>query len=344
MSSPDAPAEPKSHAHLMHEMKAVQDTLPPRIKELDDALDILDTPAWTANDFECDSTLQGDDRLHSKLDVCTVELARIVWLGRRPDTGRTFEGYFDAQKFNEPGGELQESAFWVCVAEARREAVVCLRKHQQNHRSYEPLGPPELGTDIVMRNTGQYPHLKTPGAPNQVHVAYSLVTLLYATFNIDVPTPQQTPLWGALPVYAFHSMTQSRPACQCLGTTQDKYALRQYLRKGQFRIEDIGWDDTHPNHRIQWSRRQRMPWPDILRCLVGYVRFAEALVPDADKPAKSVLQEMRDYCTAERERLQHDLEQNTLSTQMTMFQIAHAHLTQKRVQALLSRMHALINT
>ena len=336
------PPELQSPLDLMNAMNAADDALPLKIKELDDALKILNTPAWTPDDFECDSTLQGDDRYHSRLDVCTVELARIVLLGHRPDTGRIFEGYF-AQR----GNELQDSAFWVCVSEAQREAVLCLRNHQENHRSYEPLGPPELGTDIVMLNAGQYRHLKTPGASNQVHVAYSLVTLLYATFNIPVPTPQQTPLWGALPVYAFANTTNSKPAFQCLGTSQDKYGLRQYLRAGKFRIENIGWDDTHPNHRIQWSRTQHMSWPDILSELVGYIRFAEALVPEDQKPGKSVLQEMSDYCTAERKRLQHDLDMNSLSKHVAVFDIANRVLNRTphkeivHMRGLLSRMKEL---
>ncbi len=125
MSSPTTPPELKL---LMHAASAVEDVLPLKIKELDDALGILNTPAWTLNDFECNSTLPGDDRYHSRLDVCTVQLARIVLMGRKPDTGGKFEGYF-AQR----GNELQESAFWVCVVEAQREAVLCLRNHQQNH-------------------------------------------------------------------------------------------------------------------------------------------------------------------------------------------------------------------
>jgi hypothetical protein len=333
----------------MRTMHAVEDALPLKIKDLDDALEILNTPDWTLNDFECDSTLQGDDRYHSRLDVCTVQLARIVL---KPDTGRSFEGYF-----TQPGNELQESAFWVCVSEAQREAVLCLRNHQQNHKKYEPLGLPELEKDIVMRNAGQYVHLKTPGARNQVHVAYSLVTLLYATFNIDVPAPQKTPVWGALPVYAYQRKTEFKPAFQCLGTSEDKYGLRQYLRSGNFRIEDVHFDYGHPFHRIQWSPTRRMPWRDILAELVGYIRFAEALVPDTDKPPTSVLQEMRDYCTAEKGRLQHDLDMNLLSSQVATFDIAEEFLSRRphppapdsapadsRLTRLLTRMHTLINT
>jgi hypothetical protein len=232
------------------------------------------------------------------------------------------------------------------VEEAQREAVLCLRVHQNNHKSLEPVGPPELEKDIVMLNKGQFRFLKTSGALNQVHVGYSLVTLLYATFNIDVPTPQKTPVWGALPVYAFDSTTVFKPAFQCLGTSHDKYGLRQYLRDGDFRIEDRGWDDTHPNHRIQWVRKQRMTWPEILSELVGYIRFAEALVPDADKPAKSVLQEMRDYCTAERKRLQHDLDMNSLSKQVAVFDIANRVLKrtpEKKDSCMCTRMQEIVH-
>jgi len=315
------PPEPKRPVDVIHAIHAVEDALPLKIKELDDALAILNTPAWTPNDFECNSTLEGDDRYHSRLDVCTVQLARIVLIGRNPDTGRSFEGYFD-----KPGNELQESAFWVCVSEALREAVLCLRNHQLNHKSYDPLGPPELVKDIVMRNSGQYVHL--PGARNQVHVAYSLVTLLYATFNIDVPAPQKTPVWGALPVYAYESTTKFKPVFECFGTSQDRYGLRQYLRDGNFRIEDMGWYAGHPWHRIQYTPTRRMPWRDILAGLVGYIKFAEALVPDTDKPPTSVLQEMCEYCTAERRRLQHDLDMNSLSSQVAMFYMAEKVLRQ----------------
>jgi hypothetical protein len=69
-----------------------------------------------------------------------------------------------------------------------------------------------------------------------------------------------------------------------------------------------------------------MSWPDILRELVGYIRFAEALVPDAQKPGKSVLEEIRDYCTAERMRLQHDLDMNSWTKHDAMIDMANGAL------------------
>jgi hypothetical protein len=194
--------------------------------------------------------------------------------------------------------------------------------------------------DIVMRNSGQYVHLKTPGARNQVHVAYSLVTLLYATFNIDVPAPQKTPVWGALPVYAFQNKTEFKPAFECLDltsnlvseTSKDKYGLKPNLRAGRFQFEDLGWDPSHPDHRIQWTpeESQHLPWQHILSEIVGYVRFAESLVPDADKPAKSVLQEMRDYCTAERARRQRDLDSSELARTVATLDIARDYFQRSK--------------
>jgi hypothetical protein len=65
-----------------------------------------------------------------------------------------------------------------------------------------------------------------------------------------------------------------------------------------------------------------MPWLEILSEIVGYVRFAESLVPDADKPAKSVLQEMRDYCTAEWARRRSDLASSELARTVATLDIA----------------------
>jgi hypothetical protein len=252
---------------------------------------------------------------------------------------------------------LDDSPFWVCVEEAKREALLCLRQHQM--KAKDSLDPPTV-EDIVMLNTGQYRHLKTTGAPNQVHVAYSLVSLLYATFSIPVPTPQQTPVWGALPVYAFQNNFESKPAFECLdltsnlvsGTSKDKYGLKPNLRADQFLTQDLGWDEHHYLHRTQWVRRQHMKWRDILSEIVGYVRFAESLVPDADKPAKSVLQEMRDYCTAERARRKDDLDMSVLArTEHTLDVARHFFEPRKdftdkrhaRLRQLLSRIQS-INT
>ena len=324
--------EPKNRAHLIGTMYAEEDALPREIAELDAVLGILNTTAWTPDAFQLDGTLPGDDALHSKFDVCFVELRRLVLMSRRRDNGGLFRGYSEYEDVFLHA--LDDSPFWVCVEEAKREALLCLRQHQMKAR--DSLDPPTI-EDIVTGNTGQYRNLKTPGAPNQVHVAYSLVSLLYATFSIPVPTDQQTPVWGALPVYAFQNNVESKPAFECLdltsnlvsGTSKDKYGLKPKLHAGRFEIEDVGWEDLdrisdppHPNHRIQWVRRQRMPWLHILSEIVGYVRFAESLVPDADKPAKSVLQEMRDYCTAEMARRRSDLDSSELARTVATLDMA----------------------
>jgi len=321
--------EPTNPAHLIGAIYAEEDALPREIAELDAVLGILNTPAWTPPDFQLDGTLPGDDARHSRFDVCVVELMRLILIGRRPDNRGRFDGY--SQYEDEFLSALHDSPFWVCVEEAKREALLCLRHHQSSAQA--SLDPPTIAY-IVTDNTvpGQYRNLKTPGAPNQVHVAYSLVSLLYATFSIPVPTDQQTPVWGALPVYAFQNKTEFKSAFECLdltsdlvpGTSKDKYGLKPNLRAGQFQFEDLGWDPAHPDHRIQWTPResQHLSWQRILSEIVGYVRFAESRVPDADKPAKSVLQEMRDYCTAERARRQRDLDSSELARTVATLDIA----------------------
>jgi len=345
-------------ADLYAAIAAAEAALPPRIAELDAALAVLDAPAWTAADLELNPALPGDAANHSTLDVCCVELKRRMFQGYgfRPGSGvGSFLGYDTDTK-----NVLDDSPFWQCVAEARREAIYCLQVQQGVIRASVGPGPTEqLAPRPVIANSplarARVPRLFA-SADRQVLIAYQLATLLYATFDIRVPDKHDAPLWGELPVFENRN-NNHRLAADCLdltallpsGRTKDRYGLKPRLRANNdrdFYFEDVGWDPTHPWHRTQWTPRTRMPWHDVLRMLVGYAKYAEALVPEDQRPQTSVLAETLAYCRAERARLQHQLEQRRLerieATAALARQHAREHLEQEaRMRRLTLRVQAL---
>ena len=66
--------------------------------------------------------------------------------------------------------------------------------------------------------------------------------------------------------------------------------------------------------------------------LVGYAKYAEALVPEDQRPPASVLAETLAYCRAERERLQHQLEQRRLERIEATAALARQHRLQHEQQ------------
>jgi hypothetical protein len=305
---------------LMHTISLEESRVRTQLVELDAALEILNTPAWTAAAFELDATLQGDLAKHCRLDRCALELRRHLFLGQKPITGREFKGYY---RFDtNPEDCLHDSPFWVAATQVRQETVICLGVHQGRM-----MDRYNLDAKVVLANPGRLQNLRSPGAPNQVHLAYSLVCLLYATFEIPVPMPKASPLFGAHTVHNEYDVKQIWSAFACLSPsttrhTKDKYGLRHNLRTNAFTIEYVSWDpDQYEEyHRYTWEPKPLMPWADILCELVGYTRYAEALVPD--RPPVSVLTEMRDYCTHNRTRLQARLDTLKRDKQLAIFDMA----------------------
>jgi len=346
-------------ADLYAAIAAAEAALPPRIAELDAALAVLDAPAWTAADLELNPALPGDAANHSTLDVCCVELKRRRFKGFTFTPGRgvhTFMGYRDDAK-----NVLLDSPFWRCVSEAFREAIYCLQVQQGimsravGNGPLEQLAPRPVIALTPIANTRVPRYFAS--AKRQVLIAYQLATLLYATFDIRVPHQQDAPLWGDLPVYEISDTNNRWLASDCLdltsllpnGRTKDRYGLKPRLRADDFDIEDVGWDPTHPWHRTQWTPQTRVPWHDVLRMLVGYAKYAEALVPADQRPPASVLAETLAYCRAERARLQHQLELRRLelveATAALARQHAREHLEQEaRMRRLTLRVQALFGS
>ena len=338
----------RNAADLISAIAAAEAALPPRIAELDAALAVLDAPAWTAADLELNPALPGDAANHSTLDVCCVELKRRFPLGHyvgRDGIRHQFMGYRE-----DAGNALEDSPFWQCVVEARREAIWCLQIQQCGDRVFRGGPPEDFPPQPVIANT-RLAQTRVPrffaSADRQVLIAYQLATLLYATFDIRVPDKHDAPLWAALPVYENAHNNNHRLAPECLdlsaelapGVSKDRYGLKPNLRASEFFFQDVGWDPTHPLHRRQWTPRTRMPWRDVLRMLVGYAKYAEALVPADQRPPASVLAETLAYCRAERARLQHLLEQRRLERIAATAALARKHREEQEAMAALARKH-----
>jgi len=139
-------------------------------------------------------------------------------------------------------------------------------------------------------------------------MAFELVTLLYATFNIPVPPRDTTPLWTLLitrDVGARHrgipgGATESMPTLECLDltppATHDRYNLKRTLRLDQFQM----------GRPASGQYADVIPWLDVLRELVGYAKYAQSLMP---APVSAPLEEMRRLCALEAARLQEQLKE-----------------------------------
>jgi hypothetical protein len=341
-------------ADLLYTIMQSQDAITPQIQELDAVLAILDAPAWTAADLELNPDLPGDAANHSRLDVCCVEIQRrnLVGYSFRPGRGVSqFMGYGP-----DVHDVLLDSPFWHCVAEAKREAVYCLQVQQGIMSTSVGNMPIEnIAAQPLMANS-QHARHRVPrhfeSASGQVLVAYNLATLLYATFSIRVPGQQDTPLWGALPVYEITNNRNHWLASACLdrtsalpnGRSKDRYGLKPRLRADAFDIQNVGWGDpTHPHHRTQWTPATNMPWLQVLRELVGYTKYAEALVPADRRPATTVLAETTAYCTRQRELLQELLTRRGNDLTLATHALAQDKL-KTQVAQLRLRMNSVIKT
>jgi hypothetical protein len=164
-----------------------------QLEEVEMVLAILDTPAWTAADFVLNMDAQ-DAVERNRLDRLALELDRRRIVGRDSYTGGG-------------GGLVSGCAFWTCVWHALHLACLWLQVHQHRKNLYirpAPGHPPDVVyLDRAVRTGDIVQREPVPGARNQVAVAFQLVALLYATFNIRIPARGTTDLWESLVTYAW---------------------------------------------------------------------------------------------------------------------------------------------
>ena len=202
MQAPDTFVEPIiNHSDFIYALSENEAFLTDLSAELDAVLEIVNTPAWTDEDFQDDDddlldnhSITYDDygtRIrHSRLDRLCLELDRHRFVDQRTqDLGH---------------GSLADSPFWFCAQEAKADAIWCLIVHQGRWRN--PLAPGQIwpantmypalvvraNTDSTIFGCPEGKHV--PGGDGQVFVAFSLATLLYATFEIPIPERGATDL------------------------------------------------------------------------------------------------------------------------------------------------------
>ncbi len=257
-----------------------------QIEELNMMEKILDTSAWTAEDLD----LVGDVR-HSRLDRCALELDRHMLLG-----GDGFTG-------NLPNG-MDDCPFWHCVTEAKSQATICLFVHQ-GRLKYLNGGVPEA----VLANTGVGTTETIPGGDNQVHVAFPLVTLLYATFNVPIPERRADHLWRSLQVYERAPSTRFKSVFECLdlsrrgtGVRLDVHDLKYNLRHDIFEIHGVDDTSAYNNTRYRWDAQPVMPWLTVLTEVAGYTKYVQSQLKV--QPSFCPLCEVRKECSLVRDELQ----------------------------------------
>jgi hypothetical protein len=297
-------------------------------EELEMVLAILDTPAWTFRDYVLKEDAVDHER-RNRLDRLALEMDRRWLIGRDSYTGPG------------GGGLYHGDAFWQCMEHNMLLTTHWLKVHQGRSCLYiRPTGgphglvaPPEavyraeavVTEDVAQRET-------VPGAHNQAAVAFSLVALLYATFNIRVPARGTTPLWESLVTYGYtHGRDGQvhRPTLECLDVTvpatreerrtaharslptrpwrdgyvglnpiNDVHELKANLRAGIFRIRRVIDDRDSAKH--SWDAQPVMPWRTVLAELVGYVKHAQSrLRVKHEQMSYSPLTEMRRLAEAE---------------------------------------------
>ena len=323
MQAPDAFVEPEIINHRLHIINALsenEDSLTAQRDDLDAVLEIVDTPAWTDEDFLDDDDDLQDDHIqtyndrgervrHSRLDRLCLELDRHRFVDQNTqDLGH---------------GSLADSPFWFCAQEAKADAIWCLVVHQGRWR--QPLPPGQIWPTntiwpplVVRANTDSYmfgcPEGKhVPGGDGQVFVAFSLATLLYASFEIPIPERGATPLWQALLVYGQDRNRTTVPAFQCLdlaspvypGLPNDRHGLKPNLVDNAFVINGLGHTEGYNRTKYFWPEQPVKPWRAVLRELAGYVKHAQARLPA--QPALNPLDEVRRLCTAAKEDLQQKI-------------------------------------
>jgi hypothetical protein len=286
------------------------------LAELELVLDILDTPAWTAQDCA------------ARKDRCEWEiLCRRLVSSTDPNID-SFRVY-----------GLDDSAFWFCVQKAKRQALSCLTTR----------GP--TGIPGVLANTADRGFHPVPGVEGQLLIAFDLVTLLYATFMIPVPARGTTPLWTQLITVdpgahqrGIQDATPEMPTFQCLDLTpvptHDRHSLKQTLRQDRFTM----------GRPASGRYPVVMPWPDVLRELVGYTKYAQSLMPD---PVSQPLVEMRRLVARDAARLRELLAHPTNDAIVTLLKsVEVAQPTEDTAPVedathtthMLARMHSVINT
>lgn len=343
MDPPDTFVLPEinNDAHLIVAYSEKEASVQRRIDDLEAVLHILDTQPWTAADLLV--AAEGPDAGHSRLDRLCWELDRHRLVG--------------SDGFWRYGTGLTDSPFWHCVQEAKGDVVWCLSIHQ--NRWYAPMtGQQIYPAAVVLANTVSIvtgvPHGKiVPGGEHQVFVAFSLATLLYATFDIPIPDRNATPrcpLWDALQVYELNRVPVSRPAFECLDLTSrvnpaqsnDRHRLKPNLRNDVFDITRFTNTSAEPT-QYRWDAEPVMPWREVLRELAGYTKFAQAgLNP---QPALDPLHEVREQCSAAIDKLQTELDKGVnRRVETTVDLVKHAVTPAQKLRLLRLRMQALIKT
>ena len=267
-----------------------------QLEELEMVQAILETPAWTFRDYELkEDAVDGVRR--NRLDRLALEMDRHWLVGRDNHTGGG-------------GGLYHGDAFWEAVWRAHHLTGHWLKVHQGRERLYLPITKiPVIRTTSVVTQEARE---TIPGAENQIAVAFSLVALLYATFNIRVPARDTTPLWQSLVTYGYtHGRDGQvhRPTLECLDVTvpativerraaharslperpwtdgydplpliNDVHELKPNLRAGIFRFRRVGRDEDAPRH--SWDAEPVMPWRTVLAELVGYTKHAQSLLAE----------------------------------------------------------------
>jgi hypothetical protein len=310
-------------------------------------LAILDTPAWTFRDYALKEDAVDNER-RNRLDRLALEMDRRCLIGRDSYTGPG------------GGGLYHGDAFWQCMEHNMLLTTHWLKVHQGRSCLYiRPTGgphglraPPQAvyrdqavtTEDVAQRET-------VPGAQNQAAVAFSLVALLYATFNIRVPARGTTPLWESLVTYGYTTGRDGqvhRPTLECLDVTvpativerraaharslptrpwtngndrlpppspiNDVHELKANLRAGIFRIRRIirGEDAA----RYSWDAQPVMLWRTVLAELVGYAKHAQStLRAKHEQMSYSPLTEMRRLVEAEAAGLRVTIEDLTRTRQ-----------------------------
>ena len=358
MQAPDAFVEPIiNHADFIYALSENEHLLTLRSAELDAVLEIVNTPAWTDEDFQDDDDdLQDNHNItyddnglrvrHSRLDRLCLELDRHRFVDQNTqDLGH---------------GSLADSPFWFCAQEAKADAIWCLIVHQGRWR--QPLAANQILPThtiwpalVVRANTDSTifgcPQGKlVPGGDGQVFVAFSLATLLYASFEIPIPERGATDLWQALLVYGQDRHRTTVPAFQCLdlaspvypGRPNDRHGLKANLVDDAFIINGLTSTSARNRTKYFWAERPVKPWRAVLRELAGYVKHAQARLPA--QPALCPLAEVRRLCTAARQDLQtkiNDRADHRVAATVSL--VKDAVDNQKQLRLLRVRMQALLN-
>ena len=330
---------PKQALLQMRRLYLAEEIAGQQLEELEMVLAILDTPAWTFRDYELrEDAVDGVDR--NRLDRLALEMDRRWLIGR------------DRYRGPGGGGLYHGDAFWECMEHNKELTTHYLKVHQGRSCMYirpAPNQPPDavyraqavVTEDVAQRET-------VPGAKNQAAVAFSLVALLYATFNIRVPARGTTPLWESLVTYGYtHGRVGPvhRPTLECLDVTvpatreerraaharslpgrpwspgyvgltliNDVHELKANLRAGIFRIHRFIRPEDAARH--SWDAQPVMPWRTVLAELVGYAKHAQSqLRAKHEEMSYSPLTEMRRLAEAEAAGLRVTIEDLTRTRQ-----------------------------